>query len=64
MTTPAPVRVLHSDADHAAALAEYEGYFDGEPGSGRRIVGWANCCAIQAFFALSVLEFGIARGMW
>lgn len=29
MTTP--VRVLHSDADHAAALAEYEGYFDAAP---------------------------------
>lgn len=34
MTTPAPVRVLHSDADHAAALAEYEGYFDAEPAPG------------------------------
>jgi len=29
-----PVRVLHADADHAAALAEYESYFDVEPTPG------------------------------
>lgn len=32
--TPAPIRILHSDADHAAALAEYETYFDMEPSPG------------------------------
>lgn len=29
--TSVPIRLLHSDADHAAALAEYETYFDAEP---------------------------------
>lgn len=32
--SPAPVRMLRNDADHAAALAEYEGFFDSEPGPG------------------------------
>lgn len=29
-----PIRVLHTEADYEAALAEYEGYFDAEPGAG------------------------------
>ena len=29
-----PVRVLHTEADYEAALAEYERYFDAEPDAG------------------------------
>lgn len=29
--TPSPVRVIHNDAELAAALIEYEAYFDVEP---------------------------------
>lgn len=31
---PAPVRMLKTDADHAAALADYEAFFDAEPAPG------------------------------
>lgn len=30
----APVRVIHDEAGHAAALAEYEAFFDAEPAPG------------------------------
>jgi len=32
--TPQPIRVLHTEADYEAALAEYDGYFDDEPAEG------------------------------
>lgn len=30
-SSPAPVRILRNAADHAAALADYEAFFDSEP---------------------------------
>lgn len=32
--SPAPVRVIHDDAELATALGEYEAYFDAEPAPG------------------------------
>lgn len=31
MTQRLPIRPLHTESDYAAAMAEYEGYFDNEP---------------------------------